>query len=216
MQPKPRTPEETYGPALEKALQELGNLHPLHAAARAAVTYHPNDEQNPQAGGYFQIPFFGRIYNVTWPDGQAKRAADGQEADIATRILLLHYLLRADGTPLADRWIAFRNLPGGLGYEAAFRGRASLRLARAFGQDGAAFEAAARALGGEPLTFGDYSFLFRLLPRVWLAVVLHLADEEFPAEVNILFDAAIGHYLPTEDLAVLAGILAGRLIRAAK
>lgn len=216
MQAKPRTPEETYGPALEKALGELGGLAPLRAAAHAAVPYYADDENNPEAGGYFQVPFFGQLYNVAWPGGKVRRVADGQEADVPTRILLLHYLLRADGTPLADRWIAFRNLPGGLGYDAAFRGRATLRLIRAFGEDGDAFAAAARTLGGEPLTFGDLSFLFRLLPRVWLAVVLYLADDEFPANANVLFDAAVSHYLPTEDLAVLGGILAGRLIRAAR
>jgi hypothetical protein len=58
-------------------------------------------------------------------------------------------------------------------------------------------------------------FAFRLLPRVWLAVVLHLADDEFPANANILFDATVSHYLPTEDLAVLGGMLAGRLSKAA-
>jgi glutathione S-transferase len=144
------------------------------------------------------------------------RQSDQKEADIATRILLLHYLLTADGTPLSDRWIAFRNLPGGLGYDGAFQRRANLRLANAFGANRKAFEKAARALSGEQLTFGDASFLFRVLPRVWLAVVLHLEDEEFPASANVLFDAAASHYLPTEDLAVLGGILAGRLIKAAR
>ncbi|HSJ53380.1 MAG TPA: DUF3786 domain-containing protein, partial [Anaerolineae bacterium] len=121
----------------------------------------------------------------------------------------------ADGTATADRWIAFRNLPGGLGYDAAFQARANLRLARAFGSERAAFEAAARSLKGESLSFGDASFLFRMLPRLWLAVVLYLADDEFPANANVLFDAAASHYLPTEDLAVLGGLLAGRLIRVA-
>jgi hypothetical protein len=54
-----------------------------------------------------------------------------------------------------------------------------------------------------------------VLPRVWLAVVLHLADEEFPASANVLFDASASHYLPTEDLAVLGGMLTGRLIKSA-
>jgi hypothetical protein len=123
-------------------------------------------------------------------------------------------LVNADGTPLASKWIGFRALPGGLGYDSAFQGRAGSRLADAFGTNLGAFEAAAGTLGGERLGFGDASFLFRVLPRVWLAVVLHLADEEFPANANVLFDAAASHYLPTEDLAVLGGILASRLIRA--
>jgi hypothetical protein len=136
------------------------------------------------------------------------------EADIATRILLLHYLIHADGTPLASRWIAFRNLPGGLGYDAAFQKRASQRLAHKFGRDRSAFEKAAQRLGAERLSFGDAAFLFRALPRVWLAVILYLADEEFPPGANVLFDAAASHYLPTEDLAVLGGMLTSQIIKA--
>jgi hypothetical protein len=153
---------------------------------------------------------------VSWPEGTIRRTGDELEADISVQLLLLHYLLTADGAVPADRWIAFRNLPGGLGYDAAFRGRASQRLARTFGSSPGSFETAARAMGGERLSFGDASFSFQALPRVWLAVVLNVADEEFPANANVLFDAAVSHYLPTEDLAVLGGILAGRLIKTAQ
>jgi hypothetical protein len=205
MQAKPRTPEETYGPALEQAKQAFPHLDPNEAAIRAAVSYEE---------GIFQIPFFGAMYHVHWPGGAVLRASDQKDVDIASRILILHYLLTADGTPLGAEWIAFRNLPGGLGYYAAFQGRSALRLAHAFGTDLPAFETAAGALGGERLSFGDASFSFRLLPRVWLAVVLHLADDEFPATANVLFDSETSHYLPTEDLAVLGGILASRLIKA--
>ena len=206
MQHKPRSPEETYGPALEKARQAFPDLNPAETAARAGVTYEE---------GAFLVPFFGTRYQVHWPSGAIQRASDQAEPDVASRILMLHYLLTADGTPLAAKWIAFRNLPGGMGYDAAFQGRANQRLAHAFGSNLSAFEAAARALGGEHLDFGDASFSFRLLPRVWLAVVLYLADDEFSASANVLFDGAVSHYLPTEDLAVMGGILAGWLVRAA-
>ncbi len=206
---KPRTPKETYGPALEKAHLEFPQLDPEQAALRAAVSF----ERTEIDQGQFVVPFLGASYRVGWPGGTIVRTADGQPADIATQLVLLHYLLTADGTPLASKWIAFRNLPGGLGYETAFRGRAPLRLVRVFGQDRKAFETAARQLGGEPLSFGDAAFLFRVVPRMWMAVVLHIADEEFPADVNVLFDAAAEHYFPTEDLAVIGGMLASRLIK---
>jgi hypothetical protein len=209
---KPRTPKETYGPALEKARIEFPQLNPELAALRAAVSFEAADNDQ----GPFAVPFLGAAYRVDWPGGAVTQAADGRPADIATQLVLLHYLLTADGTPMASKWIAFRNLPGGMGYEAAFRGRAPVRLARAFGHDRKAFEQASRQLGGEPLSFGDAAFLFRVLPRMWMAVVLHVADEEFPADANILFDAAAEHYLPTEDLAVVGGMLAGRLIKLAQ
>jgi hypothetical protein len=205
MQHKPRSPEETYGPALDKARREFPDLDPSETAARAAVDY---------GGDAFLLPFFGSRYEVHWPSTTIRRASDQVEPDVASRLVMLHYLLTADGTPLASKWIAFRNLPGGMAYDAAFQGRANQRLAHAFGSDLEGFEAAARSLGGERLEFGDASFCFRVLPRVWLAVVLYLADEEFSASANVLFDGAASHYLPTEDLAVLGGILAGRLIKA--
>lgn len=193
-----------------KAREAFSSLEPREAATRAAAPY----TARSASSGQFQIPVFGTIHEVCWPQGSVLRQSDRKEADIATCILLLHYLLTADGTPASDRWIAFRNLPGGLGYDGAFQRRANLRLANAFGTNRKAFTKAARALGGEQLTFGDASFLFRALPRVWLAVVLHLKDDEFPASANVLFDAAASHYLPTEDFAVLGGILTGRLIKA--
>jgi hypothetical protein len=211
MKARPRTPEETYGPALEKAMTSFPSLDPVAVAARAAVTF----EREAHDAGRFLVPFFGSVHEITWPSANVRRVADGEDADVATRILLLHYLLTADGTPMASKWITFRQLPGGLGYDAAFQGRANLRLARTFGQKLVAFENAAAALGGERLDFGDAAFSFRVLPRVWLAVILHLADEEFPANASVLFDASAHHYLPTEDLAVLGGMLAGQLIKKA-
>jgi hypothetical protein len=211
MDAKPRTLDECYGPALERARQALPALNPHKTAARAGVAFDPSHRDE----GAFAIPFFGQLYRVQWPEGTVWRAADRQRADIVTHILLLHYLARADGTPMASKWIAFRSLPGGLGYEAAFEGRANQRLAREFGSNQSAFVAAARALGGESLTFGDASFLFRTLPHLWLATILYLADDEFPASAQVLFDASASHYLPTEDIAVLGGLLASRLIKAA-
>jgi hypothetical protein len=212
MEAKPRSPEEVYGPAQQAAQRAFEQVDPAAVAARAGVTYHSLDD----GAGWLEVPFFGTVYSVDWPGGAVVRVADQGGADIATRLILLHYLITADGTPLAGRWIAFRNLPGGLGYDGAFQGRANLRLARAYGSQQEPFEAAARSLSGERLAFGNASFLFRLLPRVWLAVVLHMADEEFPANANVLFDASSEHYLPTEDLAVLGGMLASRLVKAGR
>jgi hypothetical protein len=207
-----RTPEETYGPALARARQRFTEADPAQMAICASARFLPLDSHT----GRFSFPFFGSEHQILWPSGDARQAIGQGPADVTTHLLLLHYLLTADGTPMACTWIAFRNLPGGLGYDAAFQGRANLRLAQRFGADGPALEAAARTLQGERLAFGDASFSFRALPSLWLAVVLNLADDEFPAEANILFDAAASHYLPTEDLAVLGGLLASRLLKTAQ
>lgn len=207
---KQRTPEETYGPALEKAVHDLQSLDPWLVALRSDTKHTKLADTNSQ----IEVRFWGKDYIVHYPEVSVKEVETGQEPPIAIQILVLHYLINADGTPLADHWISFRELPGGQIYDAAFRRRANLRLAQAWGSDLDGFVAAAKVLGGESLTYGDAAFLFPMFPRLRLAVVLYLADEEFSASANVLFDAAAGHYLPTEDLAVLGGMLAGQLIKA--
>jgi hypothetical protein len=207
---KPRTPEETYETALRKGQQELARREPHLMAARAGVVYRRLTDET----GEFDVPFWGDAFVVTYPAGVVTPAGGDASPPIAEQILILHYLTTADGVPMASQWVAFRDLPGGLGYAPAFEGRANQRLKRAFGRDAEAFHRAAKALGGEPLSFGDASYLFRIFPRFWLAVVLYLADEEFGASASVLFDGAADHYLPTEDLAVIGGMLAGRLVKA--
>lgn len=207
---KPRTPEETYDPAWQKARQDLARLAPHLVAARAGVVYHRLTDET----GEFEVPFWGQTLAVAFPDGTVTRTDSDEPSSIAEQILALHYLITADGVPTADHWIAFRELPGGMGYAPAFQGRADNRLKQVFGRDVEGFHRAAKQLGGESLSFGDASYMFRIFPKLWLAVVLYLADEEFDASASVLFDGAAPHYLPVEDLAVIGGILAGRLIRA--
>jgi hypothetical protein len=206
---QPRTPEETYDPALQKARKDLAGRAPHLMAARAGIVYRRLTDET----GEFDVPFWEQRFVVAFPDGIVLRAGSDESPPIAEQILTLHYLITADGVPVTSQWIAFRELPGGMGYAPAFEARADNRLKQTFGRDIERFHRAANALGGETLSFGDASYLFRIFPKLWLAVVLHLADEEFGASAAVLFDGAAPHYLPTEDLAVIGGILAGRLIK---
>jgi len=207
---KQRTPEESYRPALDKAVADLQFLDPRLVALRSDTKYTSLTEASSQ----IKVRFWDKDYVVHYPEVSVEEVEASQESPIAIKILILRYLINADGSPLADSWVAFREFPGGRVYDAAFRQRANLRLAQTFGRDLDGFMAAAEVLGGTRLTYGDASFLFPIFPRLRLAAVLYLADEEFPASANVLFDAAASHYLPTEDLAVLGGMLAGRLVKA--
>ena len=84
---------------------------------------------------------------------------------------------------------------------------------RRFGESVEGFRQACRRLGWHEEELGDASFRFDILPKIRGLVVLHAGDEEFPAEVNILFDDEIVNFLPLEDVAVLAGLIATRLAK---
>jgi len=211
--------------ALAQARHAWASANPARAAGLAGCTLTP-------AG--ILVPFFGRPHLVTHPDGLAglwqPAASVGSPSPAALQpvhasinILLLHYLLTADGTPPADRWIAFRELPDGLFYAQAFAAHAELPLAQRFGVPAdtpagrAALEELRRAaatLSGTPLDLADASYRFQALPRVAMAVLVWQGDEEFPGQARVLFDAHASHYLPTEDLSGVGEWLAHRFVRA--
>ena len=49
---------------------------------------------------------------------------------------------------------------------------------------------------------------------LYLAATLWLGDDEFPAKASVLFDAASGHYMTIDGLALLGSGLSRRLIKA--
>ncbi|MGQ9552514.1 MAG: DUF3786 domain-containing protein [Anaerolineae bacterium] len=147
--------------------------------------------------------------------GESRITAQPDGLILMEEVLILRYLYLCDGTPPSGRWISLRDLPGGMQYFAPFFGRTGRQLAARFGQDAASFARGSRQLLADPLSFGDCSFLYRLLPKLWLGIVLHLGDEEFPPEVTILFDESVRHQFTTEDCVAAAQVLTRRLLRAA-
>jgi len=196
--------DRRFRAAWEQALAEWAAADPARRAAQAGCGLSPDG---------VTVPLFGRPYLVTHPGGDV--SAGGAPAHVAVSILLLHYLLRADGVPPAGEWLAFRELPDGMFYAASFARRAEAPLAQAFGAGSGsgleAFRGAAAAAGGLALELADAAFAFQALPRLALAVLVWDGDEEFPTQASLVFDAAAGHYLPAEDLAGLGGLLARRL-----
>ncbi len=162
---------------------------------------------------HIRLSYWGQPIVISWPDLKAVRIADHSPCSVYDEAKLLYYLRQADGTPLADHWIGYRELPGGSFYSQAFQGYSGDRLARTFGDQPESYSLAARSLAGMPLTgLPGMAFSFLPLPRIRLAAILYPGDEEFAARASVLFDAASSHYMTTDGLALLGAGLVGRLI----
>jgi hypothetical protein len=165
-------------------------------------------------GGEVVIDFFSEPYHIIFP--RAEFYSPGKKAvSLVTRVLLLHYILRADGTPLSKRWVGYQDIPGGLLYAGVFARRVTEPLRKRFGTAAKLFQKIGFALNGVPAGVGDASFILRVLPFILLQYVLWEGDNEFPPSVQLLFDASVDHYLTLEDIVVLGQMSAGRLINRA-
>ncbi len=196
--------------AYVKARRDLAQADPTVLAGNAGVEFWPLADGRSE----YVVPFFGEAHQVRATEATVWRGE--QPASPVVHILLLHYLLTADGTLPSGQWVTFRQLPNAFPYDHAFTQRAVVPLAQAFAQDLEGFLRGGRAAGGEPARTADGSLFFRVLPHLPMMAQLWLADEDMPASANILFDSQAGHQLPTEDLSGLGGMLARRIIQGAK
>ena len=193
---------------LDELRAELHTRQPQVVADRCGANY--------REGG-IQLKYWGQSVAIPW-DSLAPIFVD-EEKPCSTfdSAMLIYYLHTAKGTDLADRWIAFRELPGGAFYHQAFQGYSGDKVARRFGERLEDFELAAQKLDGWRLTaLAPFAFAFQPLPRLRLASALWPGDEDFPSRASILFDAAADQYLTTDGLALIGAGLAGRLLHASK
>ncbi len=157
------------------------------------------------------LHFFSEPYHIQFPQIEFYSPSK-KVVSLVTRILLLHYLIRADGYSLTGKWVAYKDIPGGLLYAGVFARRVTEPLRRRFGKSAQSFKETGIRSGGKSVEIGDASFILHAFPHVPLQYVLWEGDEEFPPSVQILFDASVDHYLPLEDMVVLGQVTTGRLI----
>jgi hypothetical protein len=115
-----------------------------------------------------------------------------------------------------DTYATFQSLPNGMFYYGPFRKRSINRMLPVFGNDPELLTNAARTLGAVETEYGDVGYRYEVLPKIAVIVALHLGDEEFPPELNMLFPRTVTDYLTLEDIAVLGGLLASKLLRSAR
>ena len=198
--------QKNYQQSFDLACATIKGMNLEERAKKAGADY--RKEKN---GGEIIIYFFSEPYHIQFPQIEFS-SPNKKTVSLVTRILLLHYLIRADGTPLTGKWVAYKEIPGGLLYTNVFTRRVTEPLQRKFGKSAKGFKEVGIQSGGKPLEIGDASFILQAFPFVPFQYVFWEGDEEFPSSVQLLFDASVDHYLTLEDIVVLGQVTTGRLI----
>jgi hypothetical protein len=200
---------DDYKNAISLAAADLSKRNPEQIAQLSGANFD---------GDFLLFKFMNRQvkvavkgYTVNWTE------QNGGEFPLTDAVLVLHYLQGANGLKPTGELLAYRQIPGGEFYTAAFRKRAELPLIATFGHKPGLFTAAAQALGGEVKKgFGDEAALFQVFPNMEILVLIHLGDEEFDPDGQVLFDKSVSLGLNIEDAAWLGSALVYRLMAVAK
>ena len=180
---------------------ELRDMDPKDVCRRALVSF--RDE-------CYRVPFLNEEFLVDAKSQTVTPAGNtGKETDCS--LLSLLYLLRSREIPTEGKWISEKGLRGG---ELFFRGPHALpteQLADQFGDDRIGFLNSAANIGGKSVNFGDAGAEFLVLPRIPLVCVLWTLDDEFPAQINYLFDATTSDQLPLDMILDMVNRVGDRL-----
>ena len=199
---------DKLAPVVKEAQAKLRQIDRVVVADRSGATFDQN--------GKLRMEFLRREYVIDHAEWTVTRADDGAVPPSIMQSLILTYLYMSDGTPPIDRWLGFRELPNGLFYAQAFQGYTGAVLVRDLNGDVAAFKQASEKLQGAALAIGDAGYVFQVLPRIKLAVIMWSGDDEFPAQAQVLFQETAAHYLITDGLAIVGSLLIGQIVKAAK
>lgn len=181
-----------YESAKNKAWEELAKLNPA-----------PTQE----------VKLLGEGFEVNLKDKSVVSLTTQGQAKEFSAILILHYLhQKLKGLPqLNNEWLTFRELSGVEGYYEAFRRRAIEPVIKKYGSNPQGIFADLSKFPASKFEGGDAGVIVKAFEGVPALVKVWGSDAEFKADANIYFDRSIIKIFCTEDIVVLAGLIATKL-----
>jgi hypothetical protein len=208
--PEPGVREIAHALAYKIARERLASIKDIEEKCRHSGARCLPDEKS------VVLKYLDSDYKISLPEGEVTLATGTEAVPLRDKILVLHYFLRAGGTPLTGHLITYKELQEGINYYPTFFKRSIEPIVANFKDHPEKLPEIAAAFGGRPAEYGDVAVTIPAFPLVPLTFVLWRGDKEFPPEGNILFDSTISDYLPTEDITILCESLAWKLVRTLK
>lgn len=189
-------------------LQDLHNLNLRKVAKQKGLVVQEN--------GDVVVESFARNYLV---NKNGIVASDGLPATFGQKLAVISYLLSDSAGPPTFDFVPFSHLGGfNIGREQHANKNVKQPILDRFGDNADLLAKAALKIGGtqeESDTTGKHIWLFRAVPDLLIQIIFYEADEEFPADVQILFDSKALDLLGLTCLGFLPSYFVHSLIEAA-
>lgn len=156
------------------------------------------------------IKFLNDEYEIDYAEKNIISMSCNVPAKDYYKLLILHYLANENRASKAseDNWVSFKELEGGEAYFPAFKKRAIDPILKKYGDNPSGILERLKLFNAKKIDAGTLGISISVFPKIKIAIILWAKDDEFSADCNMLFNPEIKHIFPTEDVAVLGGILA--------
>ncbi len=180
----------------QQAWDRLEQLDPAEVQASARVRF-------DQAAAAYSVPCLGQHVLVSLADRRIIAANDlgrhlTEGLGDVSGVSILGYLLHARGGPLSGAFVPPGELPGGAMFSKGAHVLPLDKIAERYAVSPEAFQDKGRKLGGSAWDHGDMAVKLAVFPKVPVAFVVWLGDEDFPSACSQLFDPAGVQHMPTD------------------
>ena len=163
---------------------------------------------SPAEGDEIYLRIFGSEMVLNIKDFSLTYVSDSLERKPAKpndKLLLLHYLLCEVPIIETNELISFRNLRSGQFYRQPFLSRTINPLTKRIGNDVELLKNNLNRFDWEEINLGDFAAKIHAFGNIFITLVYHYGDKEFPPNFSVFFDKSIIHaFSSTEDVVVLA------------
>ncbi len=185
-----------YNVPFDYAREKLKKLDPHTISNLSNISF--NSDSNK-----FTLNFFDRQYIIDYPSGEVWNDDGSLCKNFELKILIIRYLINANGVPRTNKYVTFKEIPGGNVYYPNFLNRTLSRLSEVFTSQIDRYKLFMENIGAEKVDMGDLAYKFTYMGNTSMIFILWFGDDEFPSNSNILFDSNIVCYFNAEDLAVV-------------
>ncbi len=180
----------------KEAWEILGGLNPEAVCRRARVSFDEKREAFTVKIFSASVSVFPKKRVVCGLNSKSERFLRGLGDCIVLPVL--RYLIHAVDEPLSGNMINPEGLTGGRIYAEGAHVLPLHLIAQKYAVEREVFLARGRFLNGKRINMGDAAICLNPFPRIAVAVVLWLKDDEFPARAVLLVDSSCDRQLPAD------------------
>lgn len=186
----------------------------LQAAQKRFCSYDieklPRRKEILDRGAYLETRFFGMKVTICKQTGSV--SLDGQPADYCETLSILDWLCDSQEAAVASgQFCPVSSLPGVLVSGSGLMMK-SPKMAERIDREPTILSRAALAMGGKEIPIGDMGAELEIFPGLPMRLKFYHSDEEFAADITLLWDCNILQFVRYETIYYLAAVLMKRLL----
>lgn len=186
-----------------KTIMKKGYIKAFEIAREKIKSLYANQE-------VLKVSYLGKNYIIKLPEVEF---INGEELNDREKILILHYLSSIPDRNYDSEFISFKEIKTGNIYYPSIFSRVHNPLIQKFSNSPEKFMEKAISLQAIPISTEKYSVKFHVFPEIHVIITFYPEDEEFPPDVNFLFNSITEKFFNIEDIVIMCEEIVEKLIK---